>query len=33
MTTRKFLSKNNEIEKTIFVVTNDEIFAAYQQIL
>ena len=33
MTTRKFLSKNNKIDKTIFVVTNDEIFAAYQQIL
>jgi O-acetyl-ADP-ribose deacetylase len=33
MTTRKFHSKNNEIDQTIFVVTNDEIFAAYQQIL
>ena len=33
MATRKFLSKNNKIDKTIFVVTNDEIFAAYQQIL
>jgi O-acetyl-ADP-ribose deacetylase len=33
MTTRKFVSKNNKIDKTIFVVTNDEIFAAYQQIL
>jgi O-acetyl-ADP-ribose deacetylase (regulator of RNase III) len=33
MTTRKFLSENNEIDKTIFVVTNDEIAAAYQQIL
>jgi O-acetyl-ADP-ribose deacetylase (regulator of RNase III) len=32
-TTRKFLSKNNKIDKLIFVVTNDEIFAAYQQIL
>jgi len=33
MTTREFLSKNNKIDNTIFVVTNDEIFAAYQQIL
>ncbi len=33
MATRKFLSKNNKIDNTIFVVTNDEIFAAYQQIL
>src|SRR5438046_3325198 len=33
MATRKFLSKNNKIDKTIFVVTNDEMFAAYQQIL
>jgi O-acetyl-ADP-ribose deacetylase len=33
MTTRKFLSENNEIDKTIFAVTNDEIAAAYQQIL
>jgi O-acetyl-ADP-ribose deacetylase (regulator of RNase III) len=33
MTTRKFLSKNNKIDKVAFVVTNSEIFAAYQQIL
>jgi O-acetyl-ADP-ribose deacetylase len=33
MATRKFLSENNEIDKTIFAVTNDEIAAAYQQIL
>jgi O-acetyl-ADP-ribose deacetylase len=33
MTTREFLSKNNKIDQTIFVVTNDEIFAAYPQIL
>ena len=32
-TTREFLASNDQIDKVIFVVTNDEIFAAYHQIL
>jgi O-acetyl-ADP-ribose deacetylase len=32
-TTREFLASNDKIDKVIFVVTNDKIFAAYQQIL
>ncbi len=32
-TTREFLCKNDAIEKVIFVVATDEIFAAYQRLL
>ena len=32
-TTREFLANNNNIDKVIFVVANDEIYAAYQRLL
>jgi len=32
-TTREFLANNNKIDKVIFVVANDEIYAAYQRLL
>ncbi len=32
-TTREFLANNDKIAKVIFVVTNDEIYAAYQRLL
>jgi O-acetyl-ADP-ribose deacetylase (regulator of RNase III) len=32
-TTRDFLRANNDIEKVIFVVATDEIFAEYQRLL
>jgi len=32
-TTREFLANNDEIDQVIFVVANDEIYAAYQQLL
>jgi O-acetyl-ADP-ribose deacetylase (regulator of RNase III) len=32
-TTREFLGQNDNVEKVIFVVASDEIFAAYQRLL